>query len=167
MDSSITHIRPRFKLEVAIDQHELFRRVSQVLEHPSKRVQGRRIEEHVVLDIVGEDVHFWTPRLSFRIEPDEENPEHSVVSGLIGPRPTVWTMFVFIYFGVGTAGLILSMYGGSKWMLGHYSPLVWALPIAILFMLTAYSAGKYGERLSAEQIEELKEVVRKVVRAKE
>lgn len=164
MDTTITQIRPRFKLDVPIHSDVLLKRIQAVLSHPSGRVQGHLIDNHVVLDIVGKDVHYWTPRLSFRVEPNEDNSNLSVVSGLIGPRPSVWTLFVFVYFGVGTAGLILTLYGGSKWMLGQSSLLIWALPVAILFMLTAYSAGKYGEQLSSGQMEELKEVVREIIK---
>lgn len=45
----------------------------------------------------------------------------------------------------------------------EFSWAVWSLPLAALFMLTAYQAGKFGERLGAEQLETLKQFVREAV----
>lgn len=49
-------------------------------------------------------------------------------------------------------------------MLNVYSHSIWAFPIAILFMLTAYAAGKHGESLGKDQVEILKQFVREVVK---
>ena len=126
-------------------------------------IKGKIIDDHIILDIVGEDVHYWSPQLNFRVEHDEENMAHSVVSGLIGPRPAVWTLFIFIYFSVGIAGFFISSFGVSKMMLDGYSNLILALPIAFLFMLTAYGVSKYGETLAKDQIEILKQFVRDAI----
>lgn len=127
-------------------------------------IHGRIIDHHVVLDIVGEEVHYWSPQLNFRIEKDEDNPEQTIVAGLIGPRPGVWTLFIFIYFAIALAGFVISSIGMSKWVLGSYSHLIWAMPVAILVMLTAYRVGKYGEQLASQQTEILKGFVREAIK---
>jgi len=134
--------------------------VTAMLDNPPANVRATIIDHHVVLDIIGEEVHYWSPQLNFRVEESPDDSSQSIVSGLIGPRPNVWTMFMFVYFSTGVIGFFVSSYGMSKWMLGHYTPWVWAFPIAILFMLTAYRAGKYGETLGKDQIEVLKQFVR-------
>ncbi|MGD1892896.1 MAG: hypothetical protein ACFB15_20210 [Cyclobacteriaceae bacterium] len=118
---------------------------------------------HVTLDITGADVHYWSPQLNFRIEPNEQYPDHSVVSGLIGPRPAVWTMFMFIYAAIGVIAFFISLFAVSNIMLGKPTNLIYAFPIALLFMLTAYLVGKYGERLAKDQMELLKQFVREAV----
>jgi hypothetical protein len=128
-----------------------------------EHLEGHLVDNHIILDIVGDQVHYWSPQLNFRIEADEEDDSKSVVSGLIGPRPPVWTMFMFIYFSTGVIGFFVSSYGLSKWMLGDLSYTLLAFPLAILFMLTAYRAGKYGEKLGAEQIEMLKDFIREAI----
>ena len=125
------------------------------------------VDNHIILDIVGNEVHYWSPQLNFRVEEDRLDPNKTIVTGLIGPRPGVWTLFMFIYFSIGILGFFISCFGVSRWMLGEYSHLVLALPIAILFMLTAYKAGKYGERLGADQIEALKQFIRQVIASNE
>jgi len=134
--------------------------VQTLLAEAPANVRARVIGNHVILDIVGKDVHFWSPQLNFRIEPNEEVPEETIIAGLIGPRPNVWTLFMFIYFSVGIAGFFISTYGISRYMVGDFSYTIWGLPLAGLFMLTAYQAGKFGERLGASQVELLKQFVR-------
>jgi hypothetical protein len=160
MDTSITHIRPRFEFTVPFPPGEVMERIAGLKEKARGQVVGTIIDDHIILDIPASDRHYWSPQLNFRVEADELNPEHSVVRGLIGPRPTVWTMFMFIYFSVGTLGFFVASFGFIKWRMGEFSYFTLALPLAIIFMLTAYRTGKYGERLGADQIEVLKQFVR-------
>jgi len=98
--------------------------------------------------------------MSFRVEEDEYHPGTTIIAGLIGPTPRVWTLFVFIYAALAITGFFVSSYGVSKWMLGEFSYTVWAFPVAIVLMLTAYLAGREGESLGAEQVEFLKQFMR-------
>jgi hypothetical protein len=109
-----------------------------------------------VLDVPEQVAHYWSPRVTFEIEKDEEDPNKSLVRGLIGPKPQVWTMFVFIYFSIGVVGLFVTILGLSKMSLGGSSVLVWAFPFALVLMSTAYLASKSGQKLGAKQIELLK-----------
>lgn len=160
MEKSITHIRPRFEFVVKKPKEEVKNRISHLLTTDKNRVVGKIVDDHILLDIPPHEVHYWSPQLNFRLEADESNDAHTVIRGLIGPRPAVWTMFTFIYFSLGIFGFVTGIFGVSRWMLGTFSPLVWAIPIAFFFMLTAYGAGKYGESLGADQIETLKQFVR-------
>lgn len=166
MDSSITHIRPRFKLNIS-RRHEFILEEAKKMLKSQQKLKGRVIDNHIILDINEEDAHYWSPQLNFRVEEDEDDAEKSIMAGLIGPRPRVWTMFVFIYFSIGITGFFIFSMGVSKWMLGEYSPLLWALPIAIVFMLTAYIAGKQGESLGKDQIEVLKQFIRDLIKVVE
>lgn len=134
-------------------------RIRRLLKNSPDNIKGQIVNNHVTLDITGEAVHYWSPQLNFRVEPDEENPSGSVVSGLIGPRPAVWTMFMFIYAAIGIIALFISFFAVSKLLLGKSSNLLFAFPIALLFMLTAYLVGKYGEKLAKDQVDLLKQFV--------
>jgi hypothetical protein len=139
-------------------------RVKTLLTHSSDKFRGKIVDEHVVLDIIGDDVHYWSPQLSFRVEPNFANEQHTTVSGIIGPRPAVWTLFSFIYFFVGTVGFFIGAYGASNVMLGKESYMIWAFPVAFLFVLSAFLTSKYGERLAYAQTDILKDFVREAVR---
>ena len=138
------------------------KRIHQLIDQTPDHINGTVIDDLIVLDIVGEEVHYWSPQLSFRVE--EEGEDQTLISGLIGPRPAVWTMFMFVYFSIGILGFFISSFGVSKLLLGEYSHYLLAFPLAILFMLTAYRAGKYGEQLGADQVEQLKDFVRAAIK---
>ncbi len=130
-------------------------------------IKGKIVDNLIILDISHEEVHYWSPQLTFRVERSPENENHTILSGLIGPRPSVWTMFMFIYFSTGIIGFFISSYSIAKYNLGEFSYTIFAFPIAILFMLTAYQAGKFGEKLGANQVENLKNFIRKAAYLKE
>ena len=96
IDTSITHIRPRFSVVVPIPQQQVLERIKSLVKNAPKNIYGQIIDNHIILDIVGEEAHYWSPQLNFRVE--DEDQEQSIIAGLIGPKPGVWTLFVFIYF---------------------------------------------------------------------
>jgi hypothetical protein len=140
--------------------------LKELIGDPPKGLEGKIINNHIIIDIVEEDQHYWSPQLNFRVEQCEFDENKTVVSGLIGPKPDVWSMFMFIYFFIGVLGFFISSFGIAKLLLGEYSNWILALPIAILFMLTAFGTGKYGEHLAKDQIIILKQFVRDAVNYK-
>ncbi|WP_306640046.1 hypothetical protein [Sanyastnella coralliicola] len=163
IDTSFTHIRPRFEFTVPFSEVEVLERLKRIKEKSADELTGHLIDHHLILDIPVNDRHYWSPQLSMRVEADEDDPSKTVIKGLIGPRPSVWTMFTFFYFTIGVAGFFIASWGFSKWMLGEFSHLIWALPIAMIINLTAYRAGKQGEKLGHDQVEVLKGFVREVL----
>ncbi|WP_020570358.1 hypothetical protein [Neolewinella persica] len=141
----------------------MLERINQLLAGTPPHITGTTVGHHVILDIVGEEVHYWSPQLNFRIEEDEDMPGRAIIAGLIGPRPAVWTLFMFVYFSIGVSGFFLTSYGISRYMVGDSSLAIYGLPLAAVIMLTAYQAGKFGERLGAEQVEMLKHFVKDAV----
>ncbi|MEL6275187.1 MAG: hypothetical protein AAFU03_08800 [Bacteroidota bacterium] len=121
------------------------------------------MDNHVIQDIIDKYIHYWSTQLIFRIEQDETAPNQTIISGLIGPRPKVWTLFMFIYFSIGIIGFFIFSAGVAKLMLGQYSLTLLALPITTLVMLSAYKAGKYGEKLGEDQVELLKQFIKKAI----
>lgn len=140
-------------------------RIGNLLEATPPHITGKIIGHHIILDIVGEEVHFWSPQLNFRVEQEEYRDGRTVIAGLIGPRPNVWTLFMFVYFSIGISGFFITSYGISRYMMDEYSHALWGLPLAAIIMATAYQAGKFGENLGAEQVDYLKGFVSKAVGA--
>ena len=138
-------------------------KAKQLTENTPPNIKGVIVDNLIILNITGEDVHYWSPQLNFRVRQDFDEPEKTIISGLIGPRPPVWTMFMFIYFGIGTLGFFISAFAASKILMGQKSYLIAVFPLTIIFMLTAYIAGKHGEKLAKDQTEILKDFVRKVI----
>lgn len=163
LEESIDHIRPRFVLLAPMNKDEILQRIKSMLKESHPHMKGKVVQNHVIIDVEESEAHFWSPQMSFRVEEDEEDPSYSRIIGLIGPKPTVWTLFMFFYFAIGGAGFVAFSYGVSKYLMGEHSNLIWALPIAIIFMLTAFLAGRSGEKLGHDQIEVQKEFVKEVL----
>lgn len=143
------------------------KRIEKNLSDDQLELRGKVVDNYVTLTISGAIAHYWSPALNFRVEEDQVTSGHSVVSGLIGPRPEVWTMFMFVYFAIAVIGFFIFSYGVAKFMLGGYNNFLLALPLTILLMLTAYRVGKYGETLATAQTELLKQFVRDSINVSE
>ena len=141
----------------------MLERIKELLAATPPHITGKTVGHHVILDIVGEEVHYWSPQLNFRVEDDEDAPGRAIVAGLIGPRPAVWTLFMFVYFSIGVIGFFLTSYGISRYMVEDSSLAIYGLPLAAIIMLTAYQAGRFGERLGSDQVDMLKQFVREAV----
>ena len=163
LDSALIHIRPRFNLEIPHDKEIIMSRLAMLIKNSSDEIKGVIIDDHIILDIADHKTHYWSPQLNFRVEQNDLDEKSCTVAGLIGPRPTVWTLFMFIYFFIAIVGFVISSFGISKMFLGEYSNLILALPISILLMSTAFAVGKYGERLARDQTEILKHFVREAI----
>ncbi len=158
-EHSLTHIRPRFRFTLDLKEEEALARIEKQ-KMAEEYLMVRKEGDLIKLDIPKNDRHYWSPQMNIRLEKDEEDETKTILRVLIGPRPAVWTMFTFIYFALGILGFSLAFWGFSKWMLGEFSHWVWAFPISLAFMLTAYLSGKYGEKLGHDQMEVLKDFLR-------
>ena len=165
MEADIIHIRPRFSFEVNQSPEELKKRLQDQLDEEDNEILGYIVMGSVVLNVPEREQHYWSPQISFQVDEVENDPNKSHVHGLIGPRPNVWTMFMFIYFLIGVVGLFTCLFGLTKWNLGEFHPAVWAGPAAIVLMSTAYIASQYGQKLGHDQVEQLKEFVRKAIKS--
>jgi hypothetical protein len=164
MRTDFTHIRPRFEFTIPIPKDELILRFRRLFDGAPSPFSGKIMENHIVLDIVGPEAHYWSPHFSFRIEENEEDNTKSNIYGLIGPKPAVWTMFMFIYVGIGVVGFFMTSYAWAEATVGTPSWMIWSLPVSIVLMLTAYGTSKFGQSLGKEQIEQMKEFLNQAIR---
>ncbi len=148
------YIRPRFHFEAPCKAEDLLNSLKENLKKEGSACSGYVALQHVVLKIPYEDQHYWSPQMGFSIE---EEKGKTIVRGLVGPMPAVWTLFVFIYAFIGFTGGFASIHGLSKWSLGDYTIYLWALPLTIMLMATAYIAGKAGQKLGKDQIRILRD----------
>ncbi|WP_178989411.1 GTP-binding protein [Winogradskyella schleiferi] len=93
-------LRPRFKFEVPTHNETLLESFEERKSHQTEFIVSR-IDDHVFIKFPKKDQHFWSPQLHLEI--NEEGSDKSIVHGLFGPKPTVWTLFMFLHFIV--AGL--------------------------------------------------------------
>lgn len=158
------HLRPRFSFHAPYPTEVLLEKIQLKLNEDDASCKGKIIMHHVILDIPLQNRHYWSPQLHLEIEAEENEKNSSLLRGIIGPRPAVWTLFLFIYAVVGIIGLTITLYGLSKWSLGDFSLALFAMPVSLIIMSSAYLTSKYGEKLGHEQVEVLKDFLRNVLK---
>jgi len=136
-------LRPRFKIE-------LNRYNESALEtfDAKKKTQTdfiiSRIDDHVFIRLPKSKQHFWSPQLHLEINELDENS--SILHGLFGPNPTVWTLFMFLHFFVAVVSIGFGAWAYSNWSLDNsYMVQVGVMILMIVLWFTLYFAGRMGK----------------------
>ncbi|WP_438968997.1 GTP-binding protein [Nonlabens sp.] len=145
-------LRPRFKRELCITRDVFF---ELILTHKKdKKYIISVVNDHVFIRFPKNKSHFWSPEL--HLELHEVIGEKISLKGLYGPKPTVWTMFMFLHFLV--AGLFIA---AAIWLYTSYTleesvrlPLI-ILILMILVWIILYIAGRLGRKTGESQMHEL------------
>ena len=147
-----SHVRPRFKIESPLGVEEVLEKIKNALAKKDATCKGLVIPGYVTLFIPPQEQHYWSPQLSLTIE---EFKNGSLLRGLYGPRPTVWTVFVFFYAIIGLAILIISMLGLSYLTLGKPATILWIVPVLVIIFLSLYLVAHFGKKMGYNQIVKL------------
>ena len=114
--------------------------------------------------VTEEERRLWSPCLSIQVEPVSEG---SLLTGRFGPHPELWTLFVFSYGAVGFLALMGLMLGFVQWQSGMEPWGLWGAAVGFPGLALLYAISATGQRLSAHQMEELKERVDSLVKGLE
>ncbi|HED10183.1 MAG TPA: hypothetical protein ENJ10_05815 [Caldithrix abyssi] len=153
-------LRPRFKWHVNLEQPALVERFSKYLKNNNNGCGEEMVGQHLTLCVPAEEHHYWSPQLSLEIIAEGER---SLLKGHFGPRPAVWTMFMFFYMGIGFSGLIGLFWGLSQWSLKQPAWALWIVPVAILLELVFYLIAQGGKRLAHSQMVQLQNQLTEII----
>ncbi len=152
--NSDVFLRPRFSIECNQPQDAILKKFQENLKSGDCLYCSKIVGEHIFIDVPKEKAHFWSPQLHIEIE--EMPGDKTVVKGLFGPKPQVWTLFMFVHFILGIAFLSFAMMAYSKWSLkSNYTfalTMVIVIPIIWIFL---YFLGQMGKKSSKNQMEAL------------
>lgn len=118
----------------------------------STNISATILDRYAILRIPEEQQHFWSPEMTVSTEETEEG---TILRGLIGPKPTVWTLFFSFYAFMAFIILIALIWGLSQWSLGHSPHVLWLVPIASLLWISAYAIALTGQKLSRTEMKRL------------
>ncbi|MEX2597342.1 MAG: hypothetical protein WEC59_10480 [Salibacteraceae bacterium] len=151
--------RPRYKFHYDADADEIKQRiVSKSKENNPDGLIVRNVHGHLVLDIPNESRHFWSPHMDVNLEVEGDSSK-TLVRCLIGPSPTVWTLFMFFYGFFGFAAFIGLTLGLSQWTMNKPMWGFWLLPIALIGMGLMYFISYEGKKLSKAEMWQLKNFI--------
>ncbi len=147
-------LKPRFQIDFNMNSVVL---LSEIKKHLSDVTiyEMRMVDNHVIIDVPKKETHFWSPQLYLEIE--ELSETTSLVKGLFGPKPQVWTFFMFLHFVVAIAFLIFGVIVYSNWSLQKVSvfPVVMLVVLPIIWVIF-YFVGRLGKATGKKQMDSLK-----------
>jgi hypothetical protein len=154
-------LRPRFKLEIPRPKEAVLKDFE-----ASKNTQRafiiNRIDDHVFIKFPQEQQHFWSPQLHLEINKVDDNT--SILHGLYGPNPTVWTLFMFLHFLVAGIFLAFAIWTYTNWSLKqNYAVQASVTLLMILIWVTLYFAGSLGKASSTKEMRLLNTFMNKVL----
>lgn len=143
-------VRPRFKFHSTQTPGAIAERIKTHLADENSECDGQFNSEYGTLYMPVKDQHYWSPRLNITLEADENGK--TLIRGLYGPRPGVWTMFVFFYFVIAVAITFISIIGFSNISLDHSGSILWLVPVLLVIFATLWLVAYYGQRLGHDQM---------------
>lgn len=156
--SDSVEFRPRFKYRLNLSPEEITALIERQLQNENPAdIRWRSAGYHLVLRTPPETRHFWSPQMDINLLKEEDGT--TTVRGLIGPLPTVWTMYVFFYAVLGLGGLTALMLGGSQFALGKNPWAWWLVPISLVGSLLMALFAQFGKKLADKEMRDLKNVV--------
>jgi uncharacterized membrane protein len=145
-------IRPKIYVETDLSVEEIHQRVKNYLSKADCRCKGQITKGYASLFPPEGEQHFWSPQLTITMQTEGQITK---IHGLYGPRPSVWTMFVFFYAAIAFALLIVSMIGLSYWSLNKPATILWLVPVLVLIFLSLYLVAYFGQKLGHKQMTNL------------
>lgn len=154
-------VRPRFQVFINSYPQDIFSKIKTSLDQQGAPCRGKMTPpSYANLYLPFEDQHYWSPHLSLTFE-DKDNG--CLLKGLYGPRPAVWTMFVFFYSIIAFAILVTILIGISYTILGLSASMLWLVPILVLIFLSLYAVSYLGQKKGHHQMIILHEFLEKSI----
>lgn len=155
-------MRPQFDFAVSCDYSSSFRRLAEAIQQ-SDLVTGTVFSDSAILKIPDGENHFWSPQLKVSVEPDPQGGCR--IHGLIGPRPSVWSLFVASYVGFSFIATMSVIVGSSQSMLSQPAWAWWGAPVALCGMVLTWTIGRAGRRIGRPQSRRLKDFLEASIRS--
>ena len=159
-------LRPRFKFKVEHD-HENLLSIFESTKTTQKDFIVTRVDDHVFIKIPRAKQHFWSPQLHLEINKDEEE-KRSIIYGLFGPNPTVWTMFMFFHFIVIGLFIGFGIWAYTLWSLDNdYTIQLFVVLLMVVVWFVLYFGGRIGKRTGMGQMHDLHHFMRDTLRSQD
>lgn len=156
-------VRPRFKLHTDLEKENILNLIQKELK-PMNKVEGTRTKNRCFLSIPEEDQHYWSPEMQIEVSDNasesedyefEKEVKNTTIRCVVGPKQSIWTMFVFGYALAGVVIFFGGLYGLVQSSLDNPAPFLWCFPIGLVMIVTLYTAAAYGRKKGHEQMNHL------------
>jgi hypothetical protein len=157
---STPSVRPRFEIECDLEVDSLMERVRERLPR-CPHCTGVSVGHHAELFVPENERRVWSPWLSVTASPQADG---SLLTGRFAPHPNVWTLYLFLAFGLGFALLVGTTWGYAQWATDRTPWALMSVPIILILGSLLYVASQVGQRLGASQMDHLRDALDELVR---
>lgn len=158
-------LRPRFNYQLNGDK-EVYLSAMEKAGKDQDEFVVTRVDDHVFVRFPKAKQHYWSPQLEMEISSFEENVTQ--LRGLFGPKPAVWTMFMFLHFMVATFFIATGAWAYSNYSLeAPYALQLTIMGLLIIAWFVLYFAGRMGRLAGKEEINRLFDFMKNALEAQD
>ena len=157
-------LRPRFKFEIPRNNESVLNDFEQAKTTQSYFIINR-IDDHVFIKFTKQKQHFWSPQLHLEI--NEVDTNSCLLYGLFGPKPTVWTLFMFLHFMVAGFFIAFGIWAYTNWALNtSYAIQLSLMLLMVVIWFVLYFGGRIGKDSSKNEMHELHNFMNSILKPK-
>ena len=146
-------LKPRFRMEYDESKEDIASKFKSNFEDQECKYCSKIVGDHIVIDIPKEEEHFWSPQLNVELVQEEDK---TIVKGILGPKPKIWTMFMFVHFAIAFIFIVFFVWFYVNWSLGKPSKFQLIVLIALpIIWVVLYFLGQSGKKFAYNQMVEL------------
>ncbi|SDR66882.1 hypothetical protein SAMN05216503_0212 [Polaribacter sp. KT25b] len=160
--NSEVFLRPRFTIDLDENRDKILQDFINEFKKEDCVFLGNIVDGHIFISVSKKDEHFWSPQLHLEILETSENK--SLLKGLFGPKPHVWTLFMFVHFVIGVSflGFAALLYTNISLNESVFFPLIMIIFLPLIWVLL-YFLGKIGKNTGKNQMKKLHDFMMKVI----
>lgn len=160
--NSEVFLRPRFTIDLDKGNKTILNSFKEAFKKEDCKFLGTIVDDHIFIAVSKKDEHFWSPQLHLEII---ENTEiTATLKGLFGPKPQVWTLFMFVHFVIGVSflGFGIMLYTRMSLNESMFFPIVMMVVLPFIWIVL-YFLGKIGKDTGKNQMKELHDFMLKII----
>jgi len=154
-----SQVRPRFAIKSNLEADALMGRVRERLPQ-CPHCSGISVGRHAELFVPDAERRLWSPWLSVTVD---ERGGGSLVRGRFAPHPNVWTLYLFLAFGLGFALLVGTSWGYAQWATEKTPWALMTVPTVIVSGTLLYLVSQFGQKLGGEQMDHLRYTLEELI----
>lgn len=154
-------LRPRFRMELKHSNQAILNAFETV---KSDEFKISRVDDHVFIRLPKHKQHFWSPQLHLEVNVLESDT--SMLRGLFGPSPNVWTMFMFLHFFVAGMFIAFGIWSYTNWKLGTaYGIQLILMILMVCIWFGLYVAGRLGRSRGTTKMHRLHDFMNETLKS--
>lgn len=161
IDNQIS-LRVHFKMQSEKSVDEILDLATQLKSDTNKKFTINIVDEHIWLGISKKQQKMYSPNLHLELEKKADN--HTEINAKFGPDPSLWTLFMFLHFGLALLFITVFIIGYANYSLGKsYVFQLLAMSLIAMIWVGLYVFARVNRSRGNEQAQYLFDIASKIV----